>query len=85
MAILSTLIIGLLVGVIAQWVLPGKDPGGPIITLLVGIAGAFVADFLGHTAGWFASGDPLSMVGSVIGAIVLLTIYRLTMRRRRRS
>ena len=74
-AILWTLVIGLVVGVIAKLLMPGKDPGGCIITILLGIAGAFVGTWLGkmfwgenYTAGW---------IMSVVGAMVLLLIYRM--------
>jgi uncharacterized membrane protein YeaQ/YmgE (transglycosylase-associated protein family) len=76
-AILWTLIIGLVVGAIAKLLTPGKDPGGCIITILLGIAGAFVAGYLGRLAGWYQPGQPAGFIASIIGAIILLLIYRL--------
>ncbi|MEO7725189.1 MAG: GlsB/YeaQ/YmgE family stress response membrane protein [Chthoniobacterales bacterium] len=77
MSIIWTLIIGLVVGVIAKFIMPGKDPGGFIITILLGIAGAFLAGFLGRAMHWYAEGQPAGFIASIIGAIVLLVIYRL--------
>lgn len=81
MEFLWMLIIGLLVGVVAKFLMPGKDPGGFIITILLGIAGAFVAGFLGRSLGWYESGDAAGFIASVIGAILLLAIYRLATRK----
>jgi uncharacterized membrane protein YeaQ/YmgE (transglycosylase-associated protein family) len=83
MAIITTLVIGLLVGIIAKFLMPGDDPGGFIITILLGIAGAFVAHFIGTKAGWYAPGEPAGFIASVGGAIVLLILYRVLFRRRR--
>ena len=76
-AILWTLIIGLVIGAIAKLLMPGKDPGGCIITMLIGIAGAFVAGYLGRAMGWYQPGQPAGFIASVIGAMLLLLIYRL--------
>lgn len=83
MDILTTLIIGLIVGALAKLVMPGKDPGGFIITILLGIAGAFVAGWLGHAFGWYKAGEAPGIIMSVIGAVILLAIYRLVIGRRR--
>ncbi|HSI63991.1 MAG TPA: GlsB/YeaQ/YmgE family stress response membrane protein [Candidatus Saccharimonadia bacterium] len=72
-----TLIIGLVIGVIAKFLTPGRDPGGCIITMLLGIAGAFVAGFLGRTLGWYAPNEPAGFIASVVGAILLLLLFRL--------
>ena len=77
MAILWTIIIGLLVGIVAKFLMPGKDPGGFIITVLLGIAGSFLAGVLGRAMGWYQEGQPAGFIFSVVGAIVLLIIYRL--------
>lgn len=77
MAILWTLIIGLVVGAIAKLLMPGRDPGGFIITILLGIAGAFLAGFLGRALHWYAEGEPAGFIASVVGAILLLVIYRM--------
>jgi len=81
-AILGTLIIGLIIGAIAKLLMPGKDPGGCIITILLGIAGSFVAGYLGHVVGWYEAGQPAGFIASVIGAMLLLLIYRLIAGRR---
>ncbi len=77
MAILSTLLIGLIVGAIGKLLMPGKDPGGFIITILLGIAGAFIATYLGQAIGWYKAGQPAGWIMSVIGAMILLLLYRL--------
>ena len=80
--IIMTIIIGLLVGFIAKILKPGKDPGGLIITILIGIAGSFIATFLGRSLGWYAGNQTAGIIGSVVGAIILLILYRLATRKR---
>ena len=75
--IIGTLVIGLIIGAVAKLLMPGKDPGGCIITILLGIAGSFVAGYLGHALGWYEAGQPAGFIASVIGAMLLLLIYRL--------
>jgi uncharacterized membrane protein YeaQ/YmgE (transglycosylase-associated protein family) len=82
MSILITLIVGLIVGALARLVMPGKDPGGIIVTILLGIAGAFIAGVLGHSVGWYEMGDSPGLIASVLGAVILLGIYRLVVRPR---
>ena len=77
MSILWTLIIGLVVGAVAKLLMPGKDPGGFIITMLLGIAGSFLATYIGRALGWYQPGASAGFIMSVIGAIILLIIYRL--------
>jgi uncharacterized membrane protein YeaQ/YmgE (transglycosylase-associated protein family) len=77
MSILWTLIIGLIVGAIAKLLMPGKDPGGIIITMLLGIAGSFLATYLGRALGWYREGASAGFIMSVIGAIILLALYRM--------
>lgn len=72
-----TLLIGLIVGIVAKFLMPGRDPGGFIITALLGIAGAFVASYLGQAFGMYTIGEPAGFIASVIGAMVLLGLYRL--------
>jgi uncharacterized membrane protein YeaQ/YmgE (transglycosylase-associated protein family) len=81
-AILGTLVIGLVVGAIAKFLMPGPDPGGCFITILLGIAGAFVAGFLGRVIGWYEPGQAAGFIASVIGAMLLLLIYRVIRGRR---
>lgn len=76
MTYLWMLIIGLIVGAIAKFLMPGKDPGGFIITILIGIVGALLAGFLGRTLGWYNEGESAGFIASVVGAILLLVIYR---------
>jgi uncharacterized membrane protein YeaQ/YmgE (transglycosylase-associated protein family) len=76
MAILSTILVGLIVGAIAKLLMPGKDPGGFIITILLGIAGAFIATYLGQAIGWYKAGQPAGWIMSIVGAMILLLLYR---------
>lgn len=82
MEILWMAIIGLVVGALAKLVMPGKDPGGIIVTALIGIAGALLAGFLGRAAGWYEPGESAGFIASLIGAVLLLAIYRLVIGRR---
>ncbi len=77
MEILWTIIIGFVAGIVAKFLMPGRDPGGFIITTLLGIAGAFVATYLGQAVGWYRAGDGAGFIGAIVGAIVILAIYRM--------
>ena len=81
MSILWTLIIGLVIGAVAKLLMPGKDPGGFIITILLGIAGSFVGTYIGRALGLYAEGQSAGFIMSVIGALILLVIYHLIRRR----
>ena len=81
MGIIWTLIIGLLAGIVAKFLMPGPDPGGVIITILLGIAGAFLATFLGQTVGWYEAGEGAGFIGAVVGAVLILIIYRMIRKR----
>ncbi len=83
MSIVYMLIIGLVVGAIAKLLTPGKDPGGCIITMILGVVGAMLAGVLGRALGWYAEGEPAGFIASVIGAIIVLLIYRMFTGRRR--
>jgi uncharacterized membrane protein YeaQ/YmgE (transglycosylase-associated protein family) len=84
MDILWTLIIGLIVGAIAKLLMPGRDPGGFIVTMLLGVAGALLAGFLGRTLGWYESTNSgPGIIASVLGAMLLLFLYRVFTGRRR--
>ena len=74
MGIIGTIIVGLIVGAIARFLLPGEQKMGWILTCLLGIAGSFIAGFVGQSLGWYAVGEPAGWIASVIGAIVLLFI-----------
>jgi len=78
-----TLFIGLLVGALAKLLTPGRDPGGFFITMAIGVAGSLIATFLGRAAGWYAPDASAGFLASVIGAILLLVIYRIIGGRRR--
>ena len=82
MSILWTIIIGLIVGALAKLVMPGKDPGGIIITILLGIVGAFVGTFIGRALGLYGPGQAAGWIMSVVGAIIVLAIYRAVVGRR---
>ena len=82
MSIIWTIIVGLVVGAVAKLLMPGKDPGGFIVTILLGIAGAFVAGYLGQALGWYKPGQPAGFIMSVVGAMILLLLYRLIFKRK---
>ena len=82
MHILWTILIGLVAGAVAKLIMPGKDPGGFIITILLGIAGALIATYLGHLIGWYQAGQSAGFIGAIVGAILILFIYRLIKRKR---
>ena len=72
-----TILIGFIAGAIAKLLMPGKDPGGFIITALLGIGGSILATWLGRTIGWYAEGSGAGFVAAVLGAVLILWIYRL--------
>ena len=80
--ILGWILIGLLAGGIAKLLMPGKDPGGCIITVLLGVAGALLAGFVGKSLGWYQSNEGAGFIAAIVGAVVLLALYRLIARRR---
>jgi len=79
MYIIGWILFGLVVGIVAKFLMPGRDPGGFFITVLLGIVGSLVGGFLGRLVGWYGDGDPVGFVMAVVGSIVLLAAYRLTM------
>ena len=76
MTILSWLISGLIIGALAKLLMPGRDPGGILVTILLGVVGAFIASYIGQTLGWYLPGQPAGWLMSILGAIILLAIYR---------
>lgn len=80
--ILGWIVIGLLAGGIAKLLMPGKDPGGCLVTILLGIAGALLAGFLGKAVGVYEEGDAAGFIAAIVGAFLILLIYRLVLRRR---
>ncbi|HTZ34349.1 MAG TPA: GlsB/YeaQ/YmgE family stress response membrane protein [Methylomirabilota bacterium] len=81
-SLLWTLFIGLIIGAVAKLLMPGKDPGGWIVTMLLGVAGSFVASYLGRMLGWYQEGQSAGFIMSVVGAILLLFVYRLLTRKK---
>jgi uncharacterized membrane protein YeaQ/YmgE (transglycosylase-associated protein family) len=82
MGIFAWILFGLVVGFIAKLLMPGRDPGGFIVTILLGVAGALVGGFIGKAMGFYGPNESAGWLMSILGAIVLLVLYRLTMRRR---
>jgi uncharacterized membrane protein YeaQ/YmgE (transglycosylase-associated protein family) len=83
MGIIWTIIIGFLAGVIAKFIMPGKnEPSGFIMTTLLGIVGAFLATWLGQAVGWYRPGEGAGFIGAIVGAVVILAIYRMIAGRR---
>jgi len=83
MNIIWTLLIGLVVGALAKLIMPGRDPGGVIITIVIGVVGSMIAHFIGTAAGWYAPNEPAGLIASIVGAIILLAGYRMIVGRRR--
>lgn len=81
--ILGWIAIGLVAGAIAKLLMPGKDPGGCLITILLGIAGALLAGFIGKTIGWYEQGEAAGFLAAIVGAFIILLLYRIILRRRR--
>jgi len=83
MSIIALIISGLIIGVIAKLLMPGRDPGGFIITILLGIAGMFLGSFIGRAVGFYKPGEPAGWIVSILGALILLALYHLMFGRRR--
>jgi len=81
---LGWIVIGLVAGVLGKFLMPGKDPGGFIVTILLGIAGALLAGFVGQAVGFYQPGQNAGWIAATLGAIVLLVLYRVVMRARNR-
>jgi len=81
--IIGWIVIGGIAGAIAKLLMPGRDPGGCIITILLGIAGALLAGFLGRAIGWYDPNEGAGFIAAIVGAFVILLIYRLVLTRRR--
>jgi uncharacterized membrane protein YeaQ/YmgE (transglycosylase-associated protein family) len=82
MGILGWILFGLVVGLVAKLIMPGRDPGGIIITILLGIVGALIGGFLGQALHLYGPGEPAGFVGATLGAILVLWVYRIATRRR---
>ena len=84
-SVLGWILFGLVVGAVAKLLMPGRDPGGFIVTMLLGIAGALLGGFLGRAMGWYGEGEAAGFLMSLVGAVVLLAIYRMTLGGRTRA
>ena len=76
MDLLWTAIIGLIAGALAKAVMPGRDPGGIIVTMLLGVAGALLGTFLGRAVGWYEPGEGAGFIAAIVGAMLILFLYR---------
>ena len=85
MDILLWIVFGLIVGVVAKFVMPGPDPGGIIVTIVLGIVGALLGGWIGRALGLYQTGQPAGFIMAVIGAIVVLAVYRLAFSGRHRT
>ena len=82
MGILAWILFGLVIGIIAKLLMPGRDPGGFIVTILIGIAGAMIGGFVGRAMGFYGEGETAGWLMSILGAVILLALYRMIARRR---
>ena len=78
----SWIIIGLIAGAIAKLIMPGKDPGGWILTILLGIGGALLAGFLGNLVGWYEPGEGAGFIAAIVGSLIILAIYRVVLKKK---
>ena len=83
MSIIGLIVSGLIIGAIAKLLMPGRDPGGFIVTILLGIAGSFLGSFVGHALGFYGPGQGAGWIMSILGSIVLLALYRMLFAGRR--
>lgn len=81
MSVIVALLIGLVVGIVAKFLMPGRDGGGIILTALLGVVGSMTATYLGQAMGLYRAGEPAGFIGAVIGAILVLAIFRMVTRR----
>jgi len=77
LSLLWAAIIGLIAGAIAKFIMPGRDPGGIFVTMLIGVAGALLMSFIGRQLGWYGDGEGAGFLAAIVGAIILLALYRL--------
>ena len=76
MYLLWMIVVGLIVGALAKLIMPGRDPGGAIVTILLGIGGSVIAGLMGRAVGWYRAGEPTGFIASILGAVIILAIYR---------
>ena len=77
MAIIGWIFFGLVVGIVGKFLTPGRDPGGFILTIVLGIAGALIGGFLGQSLGFYREGEPVGFIMAVVGSVILLLLYRM--------
>lgn len=82
MSVIGWIFFGLIVGIVGKLLMPGRDPGGFILTILLGVAGALLGGFIGQSLGFYQQGEPAGFVMAVLGSIILLLLYRMLARRR---
>lgn len=82
MGVIGWIVFGLIVGIVAKFLMPGRDPGGFVVTAVLGIVGALLGGYLGRAMGWYREGEPAGFIVAVIGAIIVLALYRLLIGRR---
>jgi|SoiMethySBSTD1v2_1073268.scaffolds.fasta_scaffold2333906_2 uncharacterized membrane protein YeaQ/YmgE (transglycosylase-associated protein family) len=81
MHIIGWIVFGLIVGIVAKFLMPGRDPGGFVLTAILGIVGGILGGFIGRALGWYREGDPVGFVMAVLGSIIVLAVYRFTIGR----
>ena len=81
MYLIGWIVFGLVVGIAAKFLMPGRDPGGFVITAVLGIVGALVGGFVGRAIGWYGDGDPVGFIMAILGSILILAVYRFTVGR----
>ena len=81
MGVVGWIVFGLVVGLVAKFLMPGRDPGGFVITVILGIVGAVLGGFIGRSLGWYRADDPVGFVMALVGALILLAVYRAMSRR----
>ena len=82
MAIIGWIFFGLVVGIVGKLLTPGRDPGGFILTIVLGIAGALIGGFLGQSLGFYREGEPVGFIMAVVGSVILLLLYRMSTKNR---
>lgn len=82
LSLLWAAIIGLIAGAIAKFIMPGRDPGGIFVTMLIGVAGALLMSFIGRQLGWYGDGEGAGFLAAIVGAVILLALYRLVNKNR---
>ena len=82
MGVIGWIVFGLIVGIVAKFLMPGRDPGGFVVTAVLGIVGALLGGYLGRAMGWYREGEPAGFIVAVLGAIIVLALYRLLIGRR---